>query len=152
MLTASGFRKSSRPGPLSSANRSWAASATSTALIWRIPILDDTGRLQGVITAGLDLHWLGSLLAKSDFPPGTALVLTDATGKVLFRYPEPLKYIGRMLPEALIKAMTTGDEGVAAGVGLPGDERLFAFTRLSPPWQDLRVAIGLPKDMGDWQG
>ena len=31
-------------------------------------------------------------------------------------------------------------------MGLPGDERLFAFTRLSPPWQELRVAIGLPTE------
>ena len=47
---------------------------------------------------------------------------------------------------SLIKAMATGDEGVAEGVGLPGDERLFAFARLSPPWQELRVAIGLPRE------
>ena len=110
------------------------------------PILDDAGRLQGVLTAGLDLPWLGSQLAKSDFPPTTAMVLSDSTGKVLFRYPEPLKYIGKMLPDFLIKAMTTGDEGVAEGVGLPGDERLFAFARLSPPWQEMRVFLGLPRD------
>ncbi len=110
------------------------------------PILDEAGRFQGVLTAGLDLHWLGSLLAKSDFPPGTAIGLTDATGKTLFRYPEPLKYVGKMLPKALIQAMAAGNEGVAAGVGLPGEERLFAFARLSPPWQDLRVAIGLPRE------
>ena len=110
------------------------------------PILDDLGQLQGVLTAGVDLSWLGNLLAKSRLPPSTALVLTDATGKVLFRYPEPLKYVGRMVPDFFIKAMNASDEGVTAGVGLPGDERLFAFARLSPPWQHLRVAIGLPKE------
>jgi signal transduction histidine kinase len=110
------------------------------------PILDAAGRPHGVLIAGLDLHWLGNLLAKSDFPPGTAMGLTDGTGKVLFRYPEPLKYIGKMLPEALIQAMAAGNEGVAAGMGLPGEERLFAFTRLAPPWQELRVAIGLPTE------
>ncbi len=110
------------------------------------PILDDADRIQGVLTAGLDLTWLASQLAKSDFPPGTAIGLTDSTGKVLYRYPEPLKYIGKMLPDALIQAMAAGDEGVAAGVGLPGEERLFAFARLSPPWQALRVAIGLPTE------
>ncbi len=109
------------------------------------PILGDGGRLQGVLTAALDLHWLGSLLAKSDFPPGTAIGLIDATGKILFRYPEPLKYIGRMMPEALIKAKTDRNEGVVEEVGLPGDVRLFGFARLSPPWQELRVAVGLPK-------
>ncbi len=110
------------------------------------PMLDDQGQVQGVLIAGLDLQWLGSLLAKNDFPPGTALGLTDATGRVLFRYPEPLKYIGKMLPQALIKAIAIGDEGVAEGEGLPGDKRLFAFARLSPPWQELRVAIGLPRE------
>ena len=85
-------------------------------------------------------------MAKSDFPPSAALVLTDSTWKVLFRYPEPLKYIGQMLPDFLIKVMAANDEGMTEGMGLPGDRRLFAFTRLSPPWQELRVAIGLPED------
>jgi signal transduction histidine kinase len=110
------------------------------------PILDDAGRLQGVLTAGLDLPWLGSLLAKSDFPPTCALVLADSTWKVLFRYPEPLKYIGKSFPDFLIKASAVGDEGVAEGVGLPGDARLFAFARLSPPWQEMRVFLGLPRN------
>jgi signal transduction histidine kinase len=110
------------------------------------PILDDGGRFQGVVTASIDLHWLGSLLAKSDFPPTCALVLSDSTWKVLFRYPEPMKYVGKMLPDFLIKAMTAGDEGVAEGMGLPGDPRLFAFARLSPPWQEMRVFLGLPRD------
>ncbi len=110
------------------------------------PILDDGGRFNGLIWVGLDLERLGGLLAKSDLPPSTALVLTDATCKVLFRYPDPLKYIGKTLPEVLVKAITTRDEGVAEGVGLPGDARLFAFARLSPPWQEMRVAIGLPRD------
>ena len=110
------------------------------------PILDAEGRFQGALTTQLNLHWLGGLLAKSDFPPSTALVLTDSTWKVLFRYPDPLKYIGKMLPDFLVKAMVTSDEGESAGVGLPGDERLFAFARLSPPWQEIRVTIGLPRD------
>ena len=151
------------PGPVNVADRLWFQKPIQTGafcvdepVLDRIsgkynlnlsyPILDATGRLKGVIVAGLDLQWLGSLLARSDLPSSTALVLTDATWKVLFRYPEPLKYLGRMLPDILIKAMTSRDEGVAAGVGLPGDERLFAFAQLSPPWQEMRVAIGLPRD------
>ncbi len=110
------------------------------------PILDDQGQVQGVLTAGLDLAWLGSQLAKSDLPATTAMVLSDSTDKVLFRFPEPLKYIGKKLPDFLIKVGATGDEGVSEGVGLPGDERLFAFARLSPPWQEMRVFLGLPKD------
>ena len=150
------------PGPVNYADRLWfqkvvqtKAFVISEPILGRFtnkyvfnlayPILDEAGRLQGVVTAGLDLNWLGSQLAKSDFPPSTAMVLSDATGKVLFRYPEPLQYIGKMLPDFLFKAMTAADEGVAAGIGLPEDPRLFAFTRLTPPWQEMRVLLGLPR-------
>jgi signal transduction histidine kinase len=110
------------------------------------PIFDNLGSFQGALVASIDLGWLGGLLAKSDLPPSTALVLTDATRMVLFRYPEPLKYVGKRLPEPLIQVMATKAEGTAHGVGLPEDERLFAFARLSPPWQGYYVAIGLPLD------
>lgn len=109
------------------------------------PIIDSTGRLQGVVGVGVDLHWLGEILTKSDFPPSTALVLTDSTWRVFFRYPEPQQYVGKMFPDFLIKAAAARAEGVAEGVGLPGDRRLFAFTRLSPPWQEMRVFLGLPE-------
>ena len=109
------------------------------------PILGDGGRLHGVLTASLDLHWLGSLLARSDFPPATALALIGATGTTLFRYPEPLKYTGRMMPDLLTEAINRQDEGMLEIVGLPGDVRLVGFTRLAPPWQDLRIAVALPK-------
>lgn len=110
------------------------------------PLLDNAGRFQGLVWAGLDLEWLGGLLAKNDLPPGIALGMTDNSGKVLFRYPDPLKYMGKMMPETLIQAMAAHDEGVAEGAGLPGDARLFAFARLSHPWEEMRLAIGLPRD------
>ncbi len=152
------------PDSVSIADRLWFRKAIETrafavgeTLLGRIsgkynltlsyPILDDLGRLQGVVVAGLDLQWLGNLLARSDMPASTALVLADTTGKVLFRYPDPLKYTGRMMPDPVIKAMTSQDEGVLETVGLPGDLRLFGFRRLSPPWQEMRLAIGLPKDL-----
>jgi signal transduction histidine kinase len=110
------------------------------------PIFDNLGRFQGALVAAVDLSWLGGLLSKSDLPPTTALVLTDASRKVLFRYPEPLKYAGKRLPEPLIQAMAAKAEGTAHGLGLPEDERLFAFARLSPPWQGYYMAIGMPLD------
>jgi signal transduction histidine kinase len=149
-------------GPVNVADRVWFQKALESRsffvgepLLGRIsrkyslnmsyPILDNEGRIQGALVAGVDLTWLGDLLAKSDLPAGAALALTDASGKALFRYPEPLKYTGRMLPEILVQAMAAQTEGVLEVVGLPGDLRLVGFTRLAPPWQDLRVAVALPK-------
>jgi signal transduction histidine kinase len=150
------------PGPIEVADRRWFQEAVRTRaffvgepLLGRVsrkyslnmsyPILDESGRLQGALTAAVDLDWLGDLLAKSELPPGTAVGLTDPTRTMLFRYPEPLKYVGKKFPEPLIRAMSSRAEGVADGVGLPGDERLFAFARLAPPWRNMWVAIGLPK-------
>lgn len=109
------------------------------------PILDDAAQFQGLLWVGLDLEWLGGLLAKCDLAPRSALALVDYAGKVLFRYPEPLRYTGKTLPPAIIKVMAASDEGVAEGTGLPGDARLFAFARLSQPWQNMLLAIGLPR-------
>jgi signal transduction histidine kinase len=110
------------------------------------PIEDDQGRLQGVVTAALDLQWLGGLLVQSGFPPTAATGLTDSSHKILFRYPDPLKYIGRSIPKSVIQAMAASDEGVTEGTGTLGDERLLAFTTLAPPWQEMRVVMGVPRD------
>ena len=111
------------------------------------PIANRQGDLQGVVRAGTNLEWWGNLLTQMGFTPDTAVVFSDSSQKVLFRYPDPEKYLGQMLPEALRKAMAVSNAGVAEGVGLPGDPRLFAFARLAPPWQDMWVSIGLPKDV-----
>lgn len=110
------------------------------------PILDEMGRLKGVVFAGVDLNWLGSLLVKSEFPADTGLMLVDATAQVLFRYPDPLKYIGKMLPDSVIKAMARQVDGAVESHDLSGDLRLMGFTRLAPPWQDMRMVISLPKE------
>ena len=151
------------PSPINYADRSWFQKVIQTrdfvaggtvlgrtsgkyGTILAYPMLDREGRFQGALAAQFDLVWIGNLLKKSNFPSNTAIVLTDSSRKVLFRYPDPQKYLGQMLPEAFIKPMAEREEGVAAGVGLPGDPRLFAFVRLSPPWQDMWVTIGLPRE------
>jgi PAS domain S-box-containing protein len=151
------------PDPINYADRSWFHKVIQTrdfvagvtvlgrtsgkyGNILAYPILDSDGRFRGALAAQFDLEWLGNLLKKSNFPSNTAIVLTDSSHKVLFRYPDPQKYLGQLMPEAFIKPMTENEEGVAAGVGLPKDQRLFAFVRLAPPWQEMWVTIGLPQE------
>ena len=104
------------------------------------PILDGEGQFLGAITTQLNLEWLGSFLAKSGFPPTTTMVLTDSTYKVLFRYPEPQKYIGKMMPDFLVKAMTSGDEGVG---GRGRIARRCASLRLCPAVAALAGDVGV---------
>ena len=113
------------------------------------PLLDSAGRMQGVLTTQLDLDWLGGLLTRNDFPPTTALVLTDSSGEGSFplsRSPEIYRQIFTGFP---VQAMASGDEGVTAGIGLSGNACLFAFVRLSPPWQEIWLLSASP-GIGPW--
>ena len=150
------------PGPVNYAGRRWFQEVMQSKdfvvgeAIWgrvsgkygtivAYPILDDEGRFQGAVAAQLDLEWLAKMLAKSGFPPTTSVIMTDSSRKILFRYPDPEKYIGHTLPDSLVKNMDDSDESEAGGVGLLGEESLFVLTKLSPS-QEERVYIGVPLD------
>ncbi|MDD5642542.1 MAG: ATP-binding protein, partial [Syntrophales bacterium] len=109
------------------------------------PVHDHTGKVMAVLASGLDLEWLGRFIMHASLPKYSILLMVDRRGKVMFGYPDPQKYIGRQLPEIdLIKTMISKGEGVAEGV-ISGVPRLFGFARLSEPFQDFQVAVGIPQ-------
>lgn len=121
------------------------------------PVLDDSGELTAVLSIGINLEWLGAFLAQSDLlgavvaqtdsPVKSSLVLADDSGRLLFHYPDPGYYVGQVFQEyAGIKALTSKDEGVADIHWLDGKQRLFGFTRMPPPFRELYVAVGIPKE------
>ena len=109
------------------------------------PVVDHSGKVIAVLACGLDLEWVGRFVMHADLPEKSILIMVDRRGKVMFRYPNPHKYIGRQLPEtALIKTMISKGVGVTEGA-MNGVPRLFGFARLSAPFQDLQVAVGIPQ-------
>jgi len=63
------------------------------------PAINDSGELQAVLYAALDLAWLKNMLTNSTLPPGSSLTVVDRTGVTLVRYPDPEgKYVGQVLP------------------------------------------------------
>lgn len=110
------------------------------------PVQDPAGRVTAVLATGLDLEWLGRFILQAGLPAGSTLLMADSRGKVMFRYPEPAEFIGKQLPESpLVEKMIAEDEGAARGVDLSGTPRLFGFTRLSLPFQEFHVAVGIPE-------
>jgi PAS domain S-box-containing protein len=95
------------------------------------PLLDEMGRVQGVVFAGLDLTWLNRLAASLDLPPGATLMVIDRQGTILAHQPDPEEWVGRFLPEAsLLQAILSQGEGAAELSGVDGVPRLYAFTPL----------------------
>jgi signal transduction histidine kinase len=152
--------------PVSTANRTWFQRAVQTrnfavseyqigritgkALItFAYPIIDETGRVDGVVFVGLDLAWLNQFVAKAQLPSGATLRVIDQNGTILARYPDPEKWVGRSMPEAtIVKTILSQGEGVADALGEDGVPRLYAFTPLrTMPGADLYVSIGVPKEV-----
>jgi PAS domain S-box-containing protein len=115
------------------------------------PILDESGQVQAVIFAALDLTWLNQLAAQAQLPEGSTLTVIDRNGTILVRYPEPDLWVGHTLPEAPIieTILSERGEGTAEADGVDGVTRLFAFTPFSSPDEsgDVYVSIGIPSNI-----
>jgi signal transduction histidine kinase/PAS domain-containing protein len=112
------------------------------------PVPDETGRVQAVVFASLDLAWLNQLAAEAQLPEGSTLLVVDRNGTILVRYPDPEVWVGQSAPEApIVRAILAQQgEGTAEARGVDGVSRLFAFTSLSdiPGGEEVYVGVGIP--------
>jgi PAS domain S-box-containing protein len=110
------------------------------------PVLDDSDQLTAVLSLGIDLEWSKQLMAETKLPAGTLLNILDQKGTILFRYPEPEKYIGKLMPEAfVVKTTLAKGKGVVDAPALDGVPCLFAFTSLKYNFGAIYVNIGIPQ-------
>jgi len=112
------------------------------SIILAYPDLDDTGNLKAVLALGMDLEWLKQTIAKSELIEGTSVSVLDRNGTILFRFPEPEKFMGKSMPEeSIVKAILTKRKGVEETVGLGGVTRLFGFASLGKGVESVSVVI-----------
>jgi len=111
------------------------------------PIFDAAGQTQAVVTVGLDLNWLGQLLAEVSLSSGATLTVIDRAGTILAQYPDGQRWIGQSVPDVAIiqDVLAHQGEGTAEAAGVDGVDRLFAFTPLGDAIQtDAHVFVGIP--------
>lgn len=96
------------------------------------PVLDQTGKVQAVLFAALDLTWLNKLAAGADLPPGASLTVIDENGTVLSRCADAEKWVGKSMGSApVIKAVLSHQgEGTMKSIGMDGLPKLYAFRPL----------------------
>ncbi|WP_207485817.1 PAS domain S-box protein [Arenibaculum pallidiluteum] len=120
-------------------------------LPFAIPYSDGVGQPIGVLTAVLDLRWLGDYIATTGMPPNTAVTLVDAAGVVLARIPEMPDIIGRPIPLSYRHLLMGRERGTVELPGLDGVTRILAY---SPPGADatnLLITVGFDRDQA-YQG
>lgn len=112
------------------------------------PVLDHTGSLVTILTAGLDIERLGETLKNIELPKGANLSVIDSDGTIILRFPDPMKLVGGKMPEhPVVKAMLTQVEGVQEGIGFDGRPRLFGFTTIGGNSETVHVSVSIPEQV-----
>ena len=114
------------------------------------PVLDETGQIKSVLIAGIDLTWLGQMMAERELPKGTSLTVIDRNGTVLSRFPYSGEWVGKSVTKApIVQAILSQQgEGKFEGVGLDGTKHFFAFRPLYSHTgsKDVYIYTGIPFD------
>ena len=115
------------------------------------PVATPPGRPPAALVLSLDLAYLGEMLRHSGLPDAAVIAVWSESGKLLYRYPEPEKWVGKDIahtpPAQRILGQTS--EGVTEAVGLDGVPRLIAYTplRLINTNEKVYVHIGIPTEV-----
>jgi len=117
------------------------------SLTFGYPVLDNTGQVQEVVFAGLNLNWLNQLMSQVQLPPSSTLTILDRNGIILVRLPDPAAWIGKNLPDpALAHTILAGkQEGTLQATGADGVAQLYAYTPLGGSGQtSAYISVGIP--------
>lgn len=122
--------------PMRSRLREWLVLPLTMAL------QDDKGQLKGVLFVTINLSRLSEGWQRYGLPEGSAMVMHDATGRIVARYPDASTWIGQDASEKINDFIAAHPDGYGTDTGLDGVRRVYAMTHLSGhPW---RVVAGLP--------
>lgn len=113
------------------------------------PVRDDTGKIQSVVFAAVDLSWLNRLADEVELPTGSTLTVFDRNGTVLARRPGGAGWTGQSVPRTpLMQWIATHEgSGTAQVQDLDQRQRLFAFTSLGGAGQGVVLAVGFSTEV-----
>ena len=97
------------------------------------PVFDDTGQVQAVVFAALDLDWVSHFESAlpTQLPKGATCTEIDRKGKILVRYPLPEKWIGQPFPDkSLLGTFFSEDHGVVEAASADGIPGYYAFAAM----------------------
>jgi diguanylate cyclase (GGDEF)-like protein/PAS domain S-box-containing protein len=109
------------------------------------PVFEGKDNLKAILITGLDLKWLNQFVDLANFPSGSVVTMIDKKGTILFRHPDPEKFLGKPMSESpIVKTILKSGEGVGEGYGLDKVKRIYGFTSLGHGSGDVYVSVGIP--------
>ncbi len=119
------------------------------SIVITYPAVDSSGNVRAVVFIGVDIAWLDRRLAGMSLPQRVAVSLIDQQNTILYRHPDPEKWVGKPAGEPLIRleSLLAKREGaVAEAVGMDGVPRIYAFSTVRglPQGRTVIVRVGIP--------
>src|SRR6185436_2367372 len=123
-----------------------------TTVSFGFPVFDQSGNVQMVVFAALDLDWFNRFESEfqSQLPKEVTWTEIDRNGTILVRHPDPEKWIGQPLPErALAKTVFSKPHGVVEALNPQGNPSLYAYTAMHSQFVsgDVVTLLGVPKQV-----
>ncbi len=115
------------------------------------PITPAFGKMPAAVVLSYDLSGISDLIRGSGLPEHAVIAIMDDQGVLLYRYPEPGKWVGKRVADSQPARTILGreHEGVIETTGFDGVPRLFAFRplRLEEGGEPLYVYVGIPGEV-----
>ena len=111
------------------------------------PIYDASGAKKYFLATSLNLEWMNTFIASSDFPSTTTITAIDRVGTILYRYPDGEVWVGKKHPnETLMASVLSEKTGNTQERGLDGVENLYSFVPLDENVSAF-IIVGLSQDV-----
>jgi two-component sensor histidine kinase len=109
------------------------------------PLPAAEGGPQSVVVMNLRVDWLGERLRERDLAAGSALTVADKNGVIIFREPQPERFVGTTIPERFQSLVRAAAPGTMEVLSQDGTIRIIGYVPASMGPGGLYVSTGLAK-------
>jgi signal transduction histidine kinase/CheY-like chemotaxis protein/HPt (histidine-containing phosphotransfer) domain-containing protein len=108
---------------------------------------DNSGKVAGVVFAGLDLDWLSEHLKERGLTPSQSILIADRLGNIIARLPNPEQLIGKNMRKTHEDIMDGNVAGWHEAAGVDGVTRIFGYVPAALPPKDFFLSAGQEKSV-----
>lgn len=108
-----------------------------------LPFKDNDG-VPFLLSMSVDSHWLGTTIGQTELPKGYSFALVDRDGRIVLRYPDGDRHVGKTLSVEALSKLREGHSAVQEFPSFDGLDRYYATKVLGEGEQALFLAVGMP--------